>query len=90
MEKGRVVAAMPVGTSSLDEGAISPRPLESCSDDSLPHRVTSKCTADPPSIAQRGSISPKAATIFARLPTEVIELYVFVNCQLISLVLIRG
>ncbi|ERF73518.1 hypothetical protein EPUS_07723 [Endocarpon pusillum Z07020] len=79
MEKGRVVAAMPVETSSLDERAISPRPLESHSDDSLPHRVTSKCRADRPSIAQHGSISPRTAAIFARLPTEVIELILWLS-----------
>lgn len=76
MEKGCVVVSMPADASMLDEGAISPRPLESCSDDSLPHRSASKRTADRPLIAQHASMSSNTATIFARLPTEVIELYV--------------
>ncbi len=84
MENGRVAAATPGDISRLDDDTITPRPLESGSDDSLRHRGVSKSTANRPGLAQHASASSEAGTAFAKLPTDVIELYVFLDPQLLK------
>jgi hypothetical protein len=62
--------------SSLDEDEISPRPLDSRSDVSLPDRAIVKALASPPAAVNDNAYFVGAAVAFAKLPPEVIELYV--------------
>lgn len=82
MDKRRVVAAMPGKLSGIDEDLISPRPLDSDSDDSLPLRETLKSAECQPGVAQHANVSSETATAFTRLPPEVIELYVSSGCSI--------
>ena len=75
MDNERSAAAMPQDIPNLDEDMALSRPLDSLSDDSLPHQETSKCSADHPAIVQRAG-TPLGATAVAKLPPEVIKLYV--------------
>jgi triphosphoribosyl-dephospho-CoA synthetase len=76
MDRGRLAAAGLGNIPSLDEVTFSSRPLNFRSDDSLPDRATSKFATSQSAIAQYASEAMEAADGFAKLPTEVIELYV--------------
>jgi hypothetical protein len=76
MDRRRLAAAVLGDIPSLDKNTISSRPLNSRSDNSLPDRATSKSATSQTAIAQYASEAMGAADGFAKLPTEVIELYV--------------
>ena len=74
MDDGRIRAAMPGDISRLDEGSISPRPLESGSDVSLPHRATIESTTSQTPTANHATTSSETVMALTKLPGEVIEL----------------
>lgn len=76
MDIGRIAAGTPPQISSLDEDAISPRASESTSEGSLPDRAAREAIKSPPATSQHAAAQSRTPTAFARLPIEVIELYV--------------
>jgi hypothetical protein len=85
MDDGRIAAARSKNMSRFDEDVISPRPLESGSDISLPYLLNSKSTTSQPPIAQHISTSCETATAFMKLPDEVIKLFVSLDPQIHNL-----